>query len=293
MTTRTKPTLDFSTFPESDGEPVAENTANLLQMMDLIFSVQSLFASQGRTRYVVGGNQFLYYNEHNGRDHVAPDVYVGFDLPRRRRPSWKTWIEGKSPDIVWEITSESTQREDLGHKRELYERLGVQEYYIHDPEGELQPLFRGYALRAGRFEPLEALPTGGIMSPLLGTELRPLMMPETAHHPAAAIYLRVIDPATGEFIPLSDEVRQEYEEMSRGYEEVSREYHVARERIVREEGARLAAERHAAHEEEGRLAAEDRAAHEEGARLAAEDRAARAEAALQEALAALARQQAD
>ena len=272
MTTRTKPEIDWATFPGDDGEPMAETTAHLLQMMDLIFAVQSLFVSQGRTHYIVAGNQFLYYNEHNGRDHVAPDVYVGLDLARHRRPSWKTWVEGKSPDIVWEITSESTQQEDLGHKRELYERLGVQEYYIHDPSGELQPLFRGYVLRAGRFEPLETLPTGGIMSPLLGTELRPLMMEETAHHPATAIYLRVIDPATGEFIPISDEVRREYQE-------VSREYRAARERIAREEDARLAAERHATQEEE--------------ARLAAEDRAARAEAALQEALAALARQQAE
>jgi len=257
MTTRTKPTLDFSTFPESDGEPVAENTENLVQMIDLIFALQGLLISQGRTHYVVGGNQFLYYNEHNGRDHVAPDVYVGFELVRRRRPSWKTWVEGKNPDIVWEITSESTQQEDLGHKRELYARLGVQEYYIHDPKGELRPLFRGYELRAGRFEPLEPLPTSGIMSPLLGTELRPLMMDETDQRPGA-IYLRVIDPATGEFIPISDEIRREYEEMSR-------EYIAARELIAREEEARMAAE----------------------------DRATRAEAALQEALAALARQQAE
>ncbi len=274
MTTRTKPEIDWSTFPGGDGEPMAETTAHLLQMIDLIFAVQSLFISQGRTHYIVAGNQFLYYNEHNGRDHVAPDVYVGLDLARRRRPSWKTWIEGKSPDIVWEISSLSTQQADVGHKRDLYARLGVREYYIYDPNGELQPRFRAYELRAGRLEPLDLLPTGGVMSQLLGTELRPSLIEESVERPEA-IYLRVIDPATGGFIPLSDEVRHEYEEVSREYEEVSREYRAARELIAREEEARLAAERHAAHEGE--------------ARLAAEDRAARAEAALQEALAALAR----
>jgi len=276
MTTRTEPELDFSTFPESDGEPVAENTENLVQMIDLIFALQGLLIGQGRARWVVGGNQFLYYNEHNGRDHVAPDVYVGFDLARRRRPSWKTWEEGKSPDIVWEITSSSTQQEDLGPKRELYARLGVREYYVHDPKGELQPPFRGYELREGRLEPLAALPAGGIISPLLGAELRPLPMEETDQRPGA-LYLRVIDPATGAPIPISDEVRRGFEEMSHSYEEMSRAYRAARERVAREEEARLAAERRVAREEE--------------ARQAAEDRAARAEAALQEALAALARQQ--
>ena len=38
MTTYTPPEIDFSTFPESDGEPMAENTENLVQMIDLIFA---------------------------------------------------------------------------------------------------------------------------------------------------------------------------------------------------------------------------------------------------------------
>lgn len=276
MTTYTPPAIDFSTFPESDGEPMAENTENLVQMIDLIFALQGLLQAQGRTRWLVGGNQFLYYNERNGRDHVAPDVYVGFDLARRRRPSWKTWIEGKSPDIVWEITSPSTQLEDLGHKRDLYARLRVREYYVHDPKGELQPLFRGYELRDGRLEPLSPLPTGGITSPLLGAELRPMAMEETEQRPGA-IYLRVIDPATGMPIPIADEVRH-------NYEAISQEYLRAQQRATREHERAIREQERAAREHE-------RATREQEARLAAEARAAQAEAALQEALAALARQQ--
>jgi len=124
MTTYTdmKPAIDWSTFPDSDGEPMAENTENLVQAIDLIFAVRRLFEAQGRTRTVVGGNQLLYYNRHNGREHVSPDVYAAFDITPPTPRKWQTWVQGKSPDIVWEISSSSTQEEDVGTKRALYAR---------------------------------------------------------------------------------------------------------------------------------------------------------------------------
>ncbi len=279
----TTPEIDWSTFPDADGEPMAENTENLVQMMDLIIALKALLAAQGRTRWMVGGNQFLYYNEHNGREHVAPDVYVGFDLAPHRRPSWKTWIEGKSPDIVWEISSESTWQEDVGTKLAVYARVGVREYYIFDPNGEAPSSLQGFALREGRMTPVPLLPGGGIMSPLLEAELRPIAMEETVYSPAA-VYLRVIDPATGEPIPTAEELRDDYEE-------VQRDYLATRAWAAREEDARRLAEQRVAREEDARRLAEQRVAREEDARHAAEDRAATAEAALREALAALARQQ--
>ena len=64
------------------------------------------------------------------------------------RPIWFTWIEGKFPDIVCEVTSPSTQDDDLTTKVRLYEQLGAREYYIYDPEQEMQPPFLGYHARA-------------------------------------------------------------------------------------------------------------------------------------------------
>ena len=74
MTTRTQAEIDFSTFPDSDGEPMAETVANTIQMIDLQWALGELAARQGRTRVAVGGNQFVYYNRHNGREHISPDV---------------------------------------------------------------------------------------------------------------------------------------------------------------------------------------------------------------------------
>jgi len=159
----------------------------------------------------------------------------------------------------------------VGTKLAVYACVGVREYYIFDPNGEAPSSLQGFALREGRMTPVPLLPGGGIMSPLLEAELRPIAMEETVYSPAA-VYLRVIDPATGEPIPTAEELRDDYEEVQRDY---------------------LATRARAAREEDARRLAEQRVAREEDARHTAEGRAATAEAALREALATLARQQGD
>src|SRR3989304_9190713 len=50
-------------------------------------------------------------------------------------------IQG-APDIMVEILSESSRKKDEVTKRKLYERFGVQEYWIVDPELEIVKIFR-------------------------------------------------------------------------------------------------------------------------------------------------------
>jgi len=245
MVTHTKPAIDFSTFPESDGEPMAETLANKIQMVDLEFALQNLFALQGRTRVAVGGNQFVYYNQHSGLDHCSPDVYVVFDVTPPPPPKWQTWVEGKFPDIVFEITSPSTQDVDVSAeprgKLRLYAEQGAREYYIYDPQQEMIPVFRGYELCEGRMESLPLLPSGGIMSPLLRTELRPMDMGATERRPAGT-WLRVIDPTNGQPIRIADE---EHRDLLATREELTG----TREELTAEAQARRAAEERAARAE--------------------------------------------
>jgi len=264
MTTATSE-IDFSTFPGSDGEPMAETAENMAQMIDLMFALSILLRSQERTQVVVGGNQLLYYNEQNGWDHVSPDVYVALEVAPGARSIWKTWVEGKCPDIVFEITSPSTVATDLSEKpkgkRRLYADLGAREYYIYDPNDKIEPRFRGFELRHGRFESLPLLSSGGIVSPLLQVELRPMDMAKGDQRPAGT-YLRVIDPTTGAPVSVADEEHRANQDL--------------KARLVTQETIRLTTEQ--------------RANQEARARAEAEQRAAQAEAALQDALAALARQ---
>ncbi len=207
MAIRTPSEIDFSTFPTGDGQPMAETFANTLQMVDLEWALQALFDQQGRIgTTTVGGNQFVYYNPANGRDNISPDVYVAFDVPPPAPPKWQTWVQGKFPDIVFEITSSSTHGEDIGRKRGLYARLGAREYYIFDPQQETTPSFLGFASRDGRMEPLPHVSSGGVLSPLLGAELRPMSMGATERRPSG-VWLRVIDPLAGTPIAVFEEER--------------------------------------------------------------------------------------
>ncbi|MDQ2831040.1 MAG: Uma2 family endonuclease, partial [Chloroflexota bacterium] len=230
MVIRTPEDIDFSTFPESDGQPMAETTANVIQMVDLLGELKALLSLQGRAdTTTVGGNQFVYYNPANGRDNISPDVYVVFGVAVLMPAKWRTWIDGPFPHVVFEITSPSTEARDLSEgprgKRRLYAELGAQEYYIYDPQQEMDPPFLGYALRGGRMERLPYTPHGGVESPLLRAELRPMTIPQMEWR-ATGVWLRVIDPRTGEPIPIAEEDRDELQ--------------AAREQVTMEERARLA-----------------------------------------------------
>jgi len=288
MTTQEQVDLDYyATFPEDDGEPMAETQVNSIQMIDLQWALLELARRQGRAPVAVGGNQLMYWNPHNGREHVSPDVYMVLDYKPPLPAKWQTWIEGKFPEIVFEISSPSTWRTDVGEgwedKPALYKRRGVREYYIYDPQAAVQPALRGYGWVDEQWQRYELLPSGGLWSPLLGAELRVLPMEETAWRPAGP-WLRVLDPTTGEPIPVPDE-QVHLEQQARLAEQQARLEaeqwaHDAEQHALAEQQARYAAESRAEQQEQVRHVAEERASAEEQARRAAEERARTAEAAL-------------
>ncbi len=222
----------------------------------------------------------MYYNPRDGRDHVSPDVYVVFDREPPAPPSWRTWVEGKFPDIVWEITSPSTRHEDVGRKRELYARLGAREYYIYDPQQETSPSFLGFELRVARMEPLVALSSGGIMSSLLRAELRPMAMERTERRPAGT-WLRVIDPQSGLPLPTSEEVQRDLDTTRRNLDTTRRDFAAMQDSFEQIRRDFAAMQRENEQMRRDFIAVQDRMAREDQACRAAEQRAARAEVALQ------------
>ena len=218
-------TVDFSTFPSSDGLPMAENDQNRDQMVDLIGCLKRVLNPRG---HYVTGNMLLYYNQHNGWHHFSPDVFVALDAGAWPREKWQTWIEGKFPEVVFEILSTSTRGEDFGRKVTRYHELGAREYYLFDvDEGEM--LWSFQADSEGQW-PRRPLQGTSIHSPLMGLELR-----------AVDGWLRVIDPATGRPVPTADEEHKALLE--------------AESRIEQEQKARLDAEARAVEAEQAMRAA--------------------------------------
>lgn len=280
-------TVDFSTFPDSDGLPMAEDDDNRIQMFDLIIALGRLLNPRG---HYVTGNMLLYYNPRDGRDHFSPDVFVALAVGAQRRRKWQTWIEGKFPEVVFEILSISTRDEDFGRKAIRYHELGAREYYLFDVQ-EGHTLWSFQPDHEGRW-PRRPVAGPAMQSPLLGLELR-----------VVDGWLRVIDPATGQPVPSVDEehdallaaelhAEREHAALMEAQARAEREW-LARQgaeaQVEREQLARQEAEMRGERERLARQEAEAQGERERLARQEAEARAAEADRAMQAALAELAR----
>ena len=156
-------------YPESDGKPMAETDRHRNLMMDFIFMLEDHFEDVNDV--YVSGNLLMYYEEGNTRKSVAPDVFVVFGVSKKERRTYRTWEEGCTPDFVLEVASPSTYNKDITDKKTLYASiLGVREYYIYDPYGEVYPHFQGYRLIDGAYQAIE-LVDGRLPSVVLGLEL--------------------------------------------------------------------------------------------------------------------------
>lgn len=153
-------------YPTGDGKPMAETDDHREQMVELISTLKHHFRNNSHA--YVSGNLLWFYQQGDRRRHVSPDVLVRIGAPRGNRLNYLQWLEGGAPQVVIELTSKSTRREDTGRKFELYQNLGVEEYYLFDPLNEyLKPRFRCFH-RYGS----QLLPRLGevIYSPALGLE---------------------------------------------------------------------------------------------------------------------------
>lgn len=67
---------------------------------------------------------------------VQPDVFISCDRQKIQRTSMLG-----APDVIFEIASPSTSLKDRREKMDLYERSGVAEYFIVDPDAEFVEKF--------------------------------------------------------------------------------------------------------------------------------------------------------
>lgn len=160
-------------LPYDDGDPMESpwhfGNAALL--------VTSYVAARGGRLddYYIGANMFVYYSSQQvrNRDYKGPDVFIvkGVDGTRTRR-SWIVWEEGgRYPDVIFELLSPSTESEDLGRKKLLYERVfHTQECFCITPEVER---LLGWRLIEGEYAPIEPDARGWLWSKELGLWLGP------------------------------------------------------------------------------------------------------------------------
>jgi Uma2 family endonuclease len=196
--------LSLIHYPDTDGQPMTESDPTRDYLTYGVEALRLFFRS--RRNIYVSGNLFIYYEEGSNQKSISPDVFVIFGVSKRKRRSYKTWQEGnRLPAFVLELTSFSTRKQDEESKPQLYEQLGIQEYFQFDPTGDyLNPPLKGRRLVNGQYQAMALTPLADgnsrLYSETLGLELR-LEVPQTELRslgPSASTWdLRFYDPVTG------------------------------------------------------------------------------------------------
>ncbi|MEH1772794.1 Uma2 family endonuclease [Nostoc sp.] len=191
-------------FPPGDlysNEPPLETDLHRLQMTLLIQCLEWLW--QNRQDFYASGNLTIYYSprQRKSENFRGPDFFVVLGTERKPRKSWVVWEEdGKYPNVIIEIISDTTGDTDKGLKKQIYQDIfRTPDYFWFDPE-TLE--FSGFHLLDGEYQPLEQNPQGWLWSQQLGLYLG-----------VAQEKLRFYTPE-GELLPTPEEVAQQEKQRS-------------------------------------------------------------------------------
>ncbi len=153
-------------YPESDGQPMADNTLQFRWIVTLQGNLDAQFLTDPNV--FVAGDLLWYPVEGNNTIRIAPDALVVFGRPKGDRGSYLQWLENDiAPHVVFEILSPGNRYGQMIRKFQFYERYGVEEYYLYDPDHiELSGWIRsGSVLK-------EISDVNGWVSPRLGIRFR-------------------------------------------------------------------------------------------------------------------------
>ncbi len=195
-------------LPHDDGEPM-ESDRHRKQMLLLIESLDLFW--RDRDDVYVSGNMAIYFSELQTlkNDFRGPDVFVVLDTMRRDRKSWVVWQEnGRTPDVVIELLSESTESVDRGEKMRVYAKLlRVPEYFLFDP---MKNALEGYALdiSSRSYRPMVSSADGELVSQQLGLRLG---VRDGLYLGSQGRWLRWLDPE-GRVLPTAEEQARAAEE---------------------------------------------------------------------------------
>ncbi|NEQ27685.1 MAG: Uma2 family endonuclease [Microcoleus sp. SIO2G3] len=183
-------------FPPGDlysDEPPLETDLHLRQMILLIQCLEWWW--RNRNDFYVAGNLTIYYSprQRKSEDFRGPDFFVVLGCERKPRKSWVVWEEdGKYPNVIVEILSDTTAATDKDLKKQIYQDIfRTPDYFWFDPD-TLE--FAGFHIVDGEYQPLELNPQGWLWSQQIGLYL--------------GIYqqkLRFFTP-NGQLVPTSEEV---------------------------------------------------------------------------------------
>jgi Uma2 family endonuclease len=194
MTTATRfserPAIEY---PDSDGLPMADNTLQYEWIVTIKGGLDATFVDAANV--FVAGDLLWYPVEGEPTIRSAPDAMVAFGRPKGYRGSYKQWEEeGVAPQAVFEVLSPGNRPREMIRKFQFYERYGVEEYYIYNPDsGALD----GWLRRGDRLEEISDI--ANFVSPRLGIRFDPGPGPDN---------LRIFGPDGAPFLTFAEWVER-------------------------------------------------------------------------------------
>ncbi|MBE9232747.1 Uma2 family endonuclease [Cuspidothrix issatschenkoi LEGE 03284] len=159
LTPETKPEI---IYPDSDGNPMADNTEHYEWIVKIKENLEILFASENDV--FIAGDLLWYPVEGSVKTRQAPDIMVIFGRPKGKRGSYKQWEENNvAPQVVFEILSPGNRSQEMAKKLLFYQRHGVEEYYVYNPD---KIELTGFILEQAWLEEIEEIKNW--VSPRLG-----------------------------------------------------------------------------------------------------------------------------
>lgn len=194
-------------LPYDDGVPM-ESDRHAWQL-DLL-KEPLMLAWAEKEDVCVSGNMGVYYSleQADKQNFRAPDFFISHNVPKRPRKSYAIWVEGKAPDLVIELLSDSTAAADRGIKKGIYQdKMRVNEYILYDVEtGQVEAYRLDFSSSHSRLEYVP-IPLGKDNAfacegaPELG-----LMTWEGEYRNVWNVWLRWFDLKTGEVLPTGAEM---------------------------------------------------------------------------------------
>ncbi len=151
-------------------EPQMESTQHYQQLALLVSHLEWHWRDQAD--FFIGANLTVYYTleQLRTRKFLGPDFFLVRGVDSRPRTSWVVWNEeGRYPDLIIELLSDSTAEVDRTEKKRLYQNVfHTHEYFWFSP---VTQEFSGFRLTSHWYEAIPADERGLCWSEELGLYL--------------------------------------------------------------------------------------------------------------------------
>ncbi|NJP12597.1 MAG: Uma2 family endonuclease [Leptolyngbyaceae cyanobacterium RU_5_1] len=178
----------------------------------------------------VGGNMFVYFSlaQIRNQDFKGPDFFAVLGVPKGERRSWVVWEEGKAPDVVIELLSDSTANQDKNEKKLVYQnRMRVPEYFWFDPFNPQD--WAGFALEHGAYQAIAVNAQNQLVSQQL--ELALTQWTGT-YQGVSAVWLRWTT-LTGELLLTSQEMAEQEQQRANQEQQRANQAEAQLQQVVR------------------------------------------------------------